>query len=587
MPLRASLAGMVWACCLACTPLAGAADAPALAYAVSLQAPEAQRKLLENHLDLYRWRGNERIDEAQLRRLVGQAPEQIRGLLASEGFYSPQVRTALEQIGGIWSVRLEVQPGEPARVSEVDLKVAGPFDDGSAVSRARLLKLRADWSLPSAAVFRHEDWERAKRAALRSLLLDRYPAAAIRESRATVDPVSNRVALAVTLDSGPAFTFGSLRIEGLHRYPASVVARLNPIQPGEPYAQAKLLELQTRLQDSLYFASAGVQAEIDPSHPVNVPVKVSVEENRARTLGLGIGMSTDTGPRAQVDYKDLNLLGEAWRLAGNLKVAANQQSLGGELQFPVTRQGDRDSLTASFSGSDVEGEVTRTLTLGGSRNFLKGRNETAYRLRYYWERQEVAGAAGDRLSSLVPSWSWTRRDVDNLLFPSRGYLLNVQADAAARALLSDRSFLRGYGKGTWFHPIGGKGQVILRGELGAVAADSRGGIPADFLFRTGGDQTVRGYAYQSLGVRQGDAVVGGRWLAVASAEYVQWLNPQWGAALFVDAGDAADRLDELNPVVGYGLGVRWKSPVGPLNLDLAYGRDADQVRLHFSVGFSF
>ncbi|MDD4881818.1 MAG: autotransporter assembly complex protein TamA [Gallionellaceae bacterium] len=584
--LRARLIGLALACCLAGTGPALAAE-PALTYAIALQAPEAQRKLLENNLDLYRWRDGERMDETQLRRLVALAPEQMRSLLATEGFYSPRVEASLEQNGGAWSVRLEVDPGPPARVGQVDLQVVGPFDDGSADSRARLLKLRTDWSLAGGAVFRHEDWERAKRAALRSLLLDRHPAAAIRDSRATVDPKAHSVALALTLDSGPAFTFGPLQIEGLQRYPASIVERLNPIRPGEPYVQAKLLELQARLQDSPYFASVGVQAEIDPAHPEDTPIKVSVEENRARTLGLGIGMSTDTGPRAQMDYRDLNLLGQAWRLTGSLKLADKEQSLTGELQLPLTSQGDRDSITAQMNRSNVEGEVTRTLILGARRSFLRGRNETAWSLRYYLEQQEVAGAVGDHRSALVPSWSWTRRNVDNLLFPSRGYLFNIQADAAAQALLSDQGFLRGYTKATWFHPLGERGRLILRGEMGAVAADGRAGIPADFLFRSGGDQTVRGYAYQSLGVHEGDAVVGGRWLAVASAEYVHWFRPDWGAAVFIDAGDAADSLDELSPVVGYGLGARWKSPVGPLNLDLARAQETGQLRLHFSVGFSF
>lgn len=588
---RTALAGAVCACCLAFTAPAPAADAPALSYTISLNAPEKQRGLLEAHLDLYRWRDGERMDETQLRRLVSQAPEQIRNLLATEGFYSAQIQAELQQNGAGWTVRLEVQPGEPARVGQVDVQVVGPFTDNpadaAAENRDRLLKLRADWSLPLGAVFRHADWENAKRAALRGLLLDRYPAAAIRDSQATVDPQAHRVGLALTLDSGPAFTFGPLQIVGLRRYPASVIERLNPIQPGEPYNQSKLLELQSRLQDSPYFAGAEVYVEIDRDQPASLPIKVGVEENRARTLGLGVGISTDTGPRGQVDYRDLNLLGRAWRLASGLKLAQKEQSVAGELQFPQTRQGDRDSLSAKWIRSDVEGEVTRTLTLGARRSQLRGKNETAYALRYYLEQQDVAGAASDGRAALVPSWSWTRRDVDNLLFPTRGYLLNTQADAAAKSVLSDRSFLRGYAKATWFQPLGARGQLILRGELGAVAADSRAGIPSDFLFRTGGDQTVRGYAYQSLGVSDGAAITGGRWLSVASVEFVRWLNPEWGAALFVDAGDAADSLDALRPVVGYGLGARWKSPVGPLNLDLAYGRETAEMRLHFSVGFSF
>ena len=506
--------------------------AAALAYGLDLRAPPAQRQFLEKHLDLYRWRGNERLDEIQLRRLVEQAPAQIRDFLASEGYYSPRVEVRLEPDAAGWRVEIEVEPGEAARVERLDLRLVGP------AASARLDSLRAGWTLRPGMVFRHADWESAKRASLRDLLLAGHPAARIESSQATVDPARHGVGLALTLDSGPAFSFGAARVNGLRRYPASVIERLNPIRPGEPYAQAKLLEFQSRLQDSPYFANAEVHVDIDPARPDAVPIQVEVEENRARNLGLGLGMSTDTGPRAQLDYRDLNLLGRALRLSGSLKLADKTQSLGGEVQFPRTSSGFQDSLGAEVTRADIEGELTHTLTLSAKRARQRGRDELTQGLRYTHERQEVAGAATDRRASLVASWAWTRRELDDPLFPGAGYLLNTQLDGAHRALLSDQTFVRGYVKAAWFHPLGQAGQLRLRGELGMVAAQSRDGIPADFLFRAGGDQTVRGYAYQSLGVREAGAIVGGRWLAVASAEYVRWLTPKWGAALFVDAGDA-------------------------------------------------
>lgn len=577
----------VWAGCAGLAYSSVAATDLPIKYDVVLSVPQAQRELLEKHLNLYRWRNSERMDEDQLRNLVNQAPDNIRDLLATEGYYSPAVTADLTQINGSWIVNLAVKPGEPVRVGLVDLGVTGPIDDVSPDSQTRLEKIRAEWSLPAGAIFRHADWETAKRAALRGLLLDRYPAAVVSESQAAINPEKKTADLSLKLDSGPAFTFGSLQIDGLRRYPASIVERLSPIRQGETYTQARLLELQSRLQDSPYFASASVQVNPDREHPDKVPIKVEVVENKARTLGLGVGYSTDIGPRGQVDYRDLNLMGLALRFSANLKLAQKEQTLGSELHFPQTALGYRNSLAANFKRTDVEGEITRTLALGARRSHLQGKNETAYSLHLFHEQQDIQGAPGDRRTALVPSWSWTRRDVDSLLFPTRGYLINVQADAAAEALLSDRSFLRGYGRANWFHPIGQQGQLILRGELGMVAADSRDGIPSDFLFRTGGDQTVRGYAYQSLGVAEGDAIVGGRSLAVVSGEYVYWFKPKWGVAAFVDAGDAADSIDELNLNLGYGLGARWKSPVGPLSLDVAHGRETEETRLHFSAGFSF
>ncbi len=560
---------------------------PAFTYDIELQVPLAQRKLLEGHLDLYRWRGSERMNEDQLQRLAGVAPDQIRKFLATEGFYSPVIKVEMEQKDSRWVVNVIVDPGQPVRVTRFDLQVTGPFNDDSAESRARLDKMRADWSMRPDAVFRHADWETAKRNALKALLIDGYPTATIVDSHATVNQETMSVELQLTLESGPLFTFGALDIQGLQRYPATLVERMSPIVAGEPYSQNKLLLLQSRLQDSPYFSNVDVNAEIDPKQPPVVPVRAKVTEYPSRKLGFGIGMSTDTGPRGQIDYRDLNFLDRAWQLGGALKLEQKRQSLGSDLQLPLTEQRYRDSYTTLLEHTDIEGLETQKLVLGGKRTFIRDKTETAYGLRYFLENQYIAGASSAHSAALSPGYSWTLRDVDQILYPTRGYVLNLQADTAARAILSDQDFFRGYSRLVYFYPIGKSDQMILRGELGAVAASSRMGIPSDFLFRTGGDQTVRGYAYQSLGVSEGSAIVGGRYLATASAEYVHWLTPHWGAGIFVDGGNAADDLNLMSPVYGYGLGARWKSPVGPLNLDLAYGEAVRQMRIHFSVGFNF
>jgi translocation and assembly module TamA len=132
--------------------------------------------------------------------------------------------------------------------------------------------------------------------------------------------------------------------------------------------------------------------------------------------------------------------------------------------------------------------------------------------------------------------------------------------------------------------------LIVRGELGAVEADTADVVPTRFLFRTGGSTTVRGYDYESLGVSQGGATVGGRALALASVEYVHWLQRwggNWGIAGFVDVGDAADSFKELKAAVGVGVGVRWRTLAGPLAVDVAYGERDKQVRVHFSVAIAF
>ena len=170
--------------------------------------------------------------------------------------------------------------------------------------------------------------------------------------------------------------------------------------------------------------------------------------------------------------------------------------------------------------------------------------------------------------------------------PRRGVLGTFQIGTSIPGLAT-QDFIRGTAKATFIYPAGERADLALRAEAGLVLADSRFGIPSSFLFRTGGDQTVRGYAFESIGMQQGKAIVGGRYLVLGSAEYTYWFAGDFGAAAFIDAGDAFDARRALDLAIGYGVGVRWRSPIGPFRADVAYGERERSLRLHFSAGFTF
>lgn len=559
----------------------------AFSYTVRIDIQEKYRSLLENNLELMQWRTNPRMNLDQLRRIHARTPGAISELLATEGYFSPQIAESLKKEATGWVAAFRINPGEPALVDRFDIRIEGPIQSNPAEAAAIHEKMNAKWPLGTGKQFRQAEWEDAKRRALQLLLVERYPGARITHSNATVDPQQHRATLELVLDSGPVFTLGELDISGLQRYPASMVERLNPIKPGEPYSQQKLLDFQSRLQDSPYFSGTLVEVEIDPDKPEKVPVKVMLTEMQSKKVGFGVGYSTNTGERLQVDYHDLYLEGLGWGFHSKLKLETKNQSLDGEFQLPLAADGYRDSLNAGYERTNVQGETTKKYVTGAKRSRVLDNIETALSLQYQTENQSVSGAANNNVQALTLGYGWTQRKVDDVLFPTRGYLVNWQISGAKRSFLSDRDFIRGYGKLTWFYPLGERDNLMLRGELGAVAAKTRNDIPTDFLFRAGGDQSVRGYAYQSLGVSEGNAIVGGRYLGVATAEYTHWISSQWGAAVFYDAGNAVDSWKTTKAVQGYGLGARWKSPVGPLNLDFAYGHAVKKMRLHFSVGFAF
>ncbi|WP_291983779.1 BamA/TamA family outer membrane protein, partial [Candidatus Accumulibacter sp. ACC005] len=224
---------------------------------------------------------------------------------------------------------------------------------------------------------------------------------------------------------------------------------------------------------------------------------------------------------------------------------------------------------------------------GATRVQQRGSVEQRLGLNWQEEKQTPKGSPTTTNQALTAQAGWTWRHARDPLDPSEGIALQFQLGGASKQLLSDQNFLRTYFRYAQGVPLGASDGLLLRAELGATLAPSSNGIPQDFLFRTGGSNSVRGYAYQSLGVQQGEAVVGGRYLMTMSAEYTHWITPSWGAAAFVDAGDAQDSRDAFDLAVGYGLGARWKSPVGPLGLDLAYGQRDGKLRFDFSLAVPF
>lgn len=562
---------------------ASAAGNGAVKYRVQITAPSDLTSLLESNLDIVRWSTREEVSEDELRQLFKTAPRQVRDLLATEGYFSPTVESALDTGQETWVVRLTVWPGEPTRVVGMNVQVMGEIDADPARQQRRE-QAREAFGIQDASVFRQADWESAKQRALHSLHRKRYAAARIVESRADIDPQAHTARLSVQIDSGPPFTFGSVRVTGLDRYPQRIVTNLNPIRPGSPYDEEELLKYQRRLQASGYFASVVVAAESDPARADGTPIRVNVVEGAARKLELGVGFSTDRGLRGQAQYTDKNTLDRALRFSGSVKLDRLSQEAVAGLSLPRNAQGHVYGLEGKYNFQDIQGEQRTDWSITGARTFTIEERESQQSLQFLTESRTLADGTKDDRKALYAAQTWRWNNLDDLLVPRRGYFLSVQVGGAAEALLSDRSFGRLYGKGTYLLPVRDFGTLVLRAEAGAVLAQTRENIPSAYLFRTGGDTTVRGYAFESLGVAEGDAIVGGRYLGVGSVEYIQWIKPQWGAAVFVDAGNAVDEIEDFRAALGYGVGARWSSPIGSLNLDLAYGEEVNEWRVHFSVG---
>lgn len=564
--------------------LAGGVSAHGADSLVELQAPDALRPLLVKHLDFLERAPEDVLDAAGRVALMRRARKEIREILATEGYFSPAIER--QDLDGE-RLRVVVTPGRRTSISALDLRFSGDITGSEGERPQRLAALQAAWGLPVGQPFRQADWDAAKQRLLDALSSREYAAASISDSRALIDPESASARLEVEVDSGPVFRFGRLQINGLSDYDASLIERYRPPEVGEPYSQERLLRFQTALQNTSYFASVVVDIDRSSATPEAVPVRVDVTEAKPRRIGFGAGASSNTGYRVETSYSDAHFMGRPWNLVSGVRVEQRRQLGYADVFLPPSVSGYLDSVGVLAEHTNISGLQTQRQSIGVVRTIPRGSMENRLALNYQHEILTPEGSIRSSRSALTANWSWTYRAVDNMLDPRRGQVVNLQLGGASRALLSDRNFVRIYGRYQHFFPISERDVLILRAEGGMTIAASRDGVPQDFLFRTGGAQTVRGYAYQSLGVTEGSATVGGRYLAVTSAEYVHWYEGNWGVAAFVDAGNANDQRELFKMNLGYGFGPRWRSPAGPIAVDLAYGQSDHRVRLQFAVAIAF
>ena len=595
-------------------PAAPAASAAAAApevpaYELDVEAPAPLRKLLLNYLDLARFRSapsTDNITAAELDRLILAAPAQAQGLLETEGYFNADVSVARVPgvaASGLPLVRMTVTAGLPARVSSVQVNVTGALQSAALAGEADALAereaLRGDWPLPAGAVFRQAAWADAKNAAITRLRSQGYAGANWARTNARVDAQSDAVAITVEADSGPLFRIGAIRIEGLQRYEADAVLRLAYFDPGERYTERRLLDFQERLQKVGLFEGASVELDADPQTAAAAPVRVRVKEQPLQQATLGVGYSANTGARLSLEHTHRAVFGTRWVAKNKFELGPDKQAWEGELLSHPLEGLYRNLLSGSATNLRAADETLL------SWNARVGRTQDTPRIeRLYFAELTQAKLKSDTLTSnaeaLSINYQWVYRDVDNVLLPTRGLTTSAQAalgvargtrEAPAAARRDERGpFSRLYARMTWYRPLGGAWFGTLRAEAGQLFTRSVVGVPDTLLFRAGGDDSVRGYAYRTLGPATDGVVTGGRSLATASIELARPLLTQypalWGAA-FIDAGDAADRFAALRPALGYGLGLRWRSPVGPLRVDVAYGQREHRVRLHFGVGIAF
>jgi translocation and assembly module TamA len=554
-------------------------------YRVEIDAPKELRDTLAASVDLVRWQTYEDMTESLFDALVEKADSQAREAAATLGFFSAKLDVDVDRSTRPRTVTLRMTPGPQARVSRANLDVAGAAST-DAQGEDAIATMKREWPLPPGAPFRQSVWIDAKSKAVATLAGSAFAAAHIASSEARVDPDANTADLDVKIDSGPVFNVGDLDIEGLERYPADLVRHYRVKKPGDRYSIDALDQFVRRLNGTGYFASVHAAIDTDPAQAEAAPVRVSVIEAPPKKIEVGVGYSTDTAYRANVSYRDVDVLDRAIQMYVDARVESKLQNLSLRFVEPPSASGWSRSSFARVERTDIAGLQTRTAATGIRMSSLDERNQWQYGAAFYVDREVPTDLSPISSHALYIDVERAWRRVDDLAAPTKGYIVLAQVGVGVPGA-STRGFERAIVRSAFWYPLSRLWSLNGRAEAGAVIVPNREDVPSELLFRTGGDTSVRGYAFESLGLHVGSTVFPVRYYTLASIEATRWINDTIGIATFVDAGNAFDQASDFSLALGYGIGARVRTPIGPFRLDLAYGQQSHQVRLHFSVGLAF
>lgn len=530
-------------------------------------------------LTVQREREAKGLSEGHVRRYYQRGPKEIRQALEPFGYYQVQIDSDLTQEKDGWQVLYRISLGEPVHFTDIDVQISGAGEQDTELRKA-LGKLKLKPGEPA----RHSLYESA-RSNLQKLAVERgYLDAAYTQRELRIDPSEHSARVILHLDTGPLYRFGpvSFSYSGLDD---ELLQRYVTFKPGDPYSNRRLLDLQRTLEDSGYFDKVDVQSQRDQAQEHAVPVQVVLESRKRHLYTAGLGFGTDTGARGLLGWEHRRINRFGHRMKTEIRVSQIRQSLTANYSVPLDNpRSDQMEFTAAVLDEQSDTVDSSLYKLGVGRTVARGSWREALTLSYQREDYKL-GLTQETTNLLIPGISYTRVQADNRLITKRGFSLQFDLRGAAQPLLSDTSFAQAGVKAKLIRSVGSSGRWIARAEGGTTWTENFEELPASLRYFAGGDQSVRGYAFEELGPHDASGkVIGGKNLVFGSLEYEQHIVGNWGVAVFADTGNAFNTVSE-GLETGVGIGVRWQSPIGMVRVDLASAVSQDNaIRLHFTLG---
>lgn len=517
----------------------------------------------------------------RLQRLVPQITRNVTDASNSLGYYHTESAAQFNAGENCWELTLMVTPGPRAVLASVDLQVRGEPD-----VQAYFSDILADTPVRSGAPLHHGDYETLKDALSARAADNGFFGARFEQAEVALDLQSNTAATTVIFDPGLQFRIGEITVVRDGNLSDALIDGLMQIDQGDYYSSASLADLGQRLDASQYFRQVRVSPLLGEASQQSVPLRVELSMRPRHAWTAGLGFATDTGPQARLSYENRFVNSRGHKLEASAVVSGVRAQVDTDYVIPL-RDAARQSLNfaGGYSFDDNESFENRQLKVEAG---LRNENSSGWLQRVFLQMQRDqyiidVEEATSVLSMLGASLSRTR--ADNLINPTSGWKFFTQVRGATENLLSDTSFVQLDVSGKYVFGFG-RSRLISRLDVGATWIDATEELPASLRYFTGGDQSIRGYDFRTLGpLNENGEVIGGKQLVVGSLEYDFMVRNNWRVAVFADSGNSFNSTSEFEFRHSAGIGIRWLSPIGPVRVDLAHPIDSEEsFRLHVTMG---
>ncbi len=523
----------------------------------------------------------------------------IQQALRAMGHYESRVEYRLDDNELI----LVVDAGEPVRWQTTNIQL---LHEGHTID-ARLQAVIDSNPFMVGERINHETYEAYKKTLQNSALEFGYLDAKFSQSQLEINPNNHEASVDLILRMGQRYKIGDI-VYTETTIRKKLLDTVTEVKAGEWYSANTVGQIYNRLLNTGYFSNVSVDVKKEAPNIANLTISMTDAAKHRISTGVGFG-TDDNGPRARLKWQRPRLNGRGDSLMTQLKVSQVEQNISTEYRMPWDHPlNEYISFDTGWQQKKTEDLTTKITTIGAAYHRVVGNGwQYSFHLDTEHEVSQLDGLSEESFTYVIPSVQFSRRKFKGAATdPTSGYKIWMTLSTSRESIGSDTNFNRYEFGVNGIVTAFKKHSFLARAQTGLIETADLLKVPPSQRFFAGGDQTVRGYKYETISPVDADGnLTGGQYSTIASVEYRYHFLKNWKAAIFYDAAQIyRDDPDELPVDVvkannwllalddakefksGVGVGIRWKTPIGLVAFDVAtpINQETNDMRFHFYLG---